>query len=660
MRVLPISCALGMLLAPAVAWAATPDQLDMTMPTVPAESVWSMHGGNLQLRFNVDRLTGQGIHLSPASGAKDAKPDFTDYIDYPIYHGDGLRFAAPNGGFEQFLGGKVSVRGGFMMRTDSGERFDFSRFELRADPTDAMRLLLVGTDGLAWFYVNHLMYVLVDDYSGFYIRSADVNATPEFARRVGALNLANAYIGELKMISNIVKRPASFSVEATKAALDTPNFHGSNGFQADVLLMNLNLQFMRCRTSTGVNGCTGAGGDDGEVVFAPNATLRNTNNANSADVPWYPKFSTSPYSYPYPGNDQHPYLVWNLYRVTDGQLQQIAASGVKHAFLTTNVDCSQASGYILWHNCMDTYGTGNNDAINDLGPRSELVPASGRWGRCYSVFDSNCDGIANSVPSDQYRHRLVVRESQLEVAASTYYSDSWYVVQDDINIYNTMGYRSLVPNFVPGTTQGSNVWTVQEGVFTTGPLIDAWVNPIANPTQNVELNTAEGHAKVAVKVKPLDQCPINSGLSGTCYRYDYAVHNFDLARAILNTSAPANAEANLHVVSNKGFVSFTLPRGAESALFMDASNFADIDTVAGNDWPTTLFAYSAKWSAPVGNELNWGQLYRFSVVSNAMPDSNHVRSVVLGIGGGNGPDSYSVPIMVPNTFGIFADGMEDY
>jgi len=33
-------------------------------------------------------------------------------------------------------------------------------------------------------------------------------------------------------------------------------------------------------------------------------------------------------------NDQHPYLVWNFYRLADGRLEQIGVSGAKHAFLT--------------------------------------------------------------------------------------------------------------------------------------------------------------------------------------------------------------------------------------------------------------------------------------------------------------------------------------
>lgn len=648
-----LALALAFALSPIATFAATPDKSSDLPTKVDARSEWLVHGGNVLLRFNVDRLSGQGITLAPGAHNKDANPDFADYIEFPIYYGDGLRLAAANGNFQRFTGGKVVVDGGFKLHTTAGKTFDYSRFELRADPENAMRLLLVGADGKAWFYINHVMYKFVDDHSGFFIRSADVNATAAFAERVGAANLTDAYVGEIKMLTSVIKHPDTF--HGVKAVAGGPNFHGTNGYQADVLLTSYTMSFMRCRTSTGTNGCNGVGGDDGEVVFAPSSTLRNSNKANTADVSWYQKFSSSPYSYPYPGNDQHPYLIWGLYRVNDGQLEQIAASGVKHAFLTTNIGCASPYGnHILSPDCSDTYGTGNNDAVGDLGPRNELIPATGRWGRCFSIFDTNCDGVANNVGTSQYQNRMSVRESQLELAGSTFYTDSWYVVQDDIDIYNTMGHRLTT------LTPGANSWSVaSQGTFTPGPVINTWVDPTANPTQNVALDTPEGHARVAVKVKTLANCPAGSGLSGTCYRYDYAVHNFDIARAVLNTSAPANAQNNLQVISNKGFVSVSLPHGVERTLYLDTGNFADIDINAGNSWTAVLGASDVSWTAPAGNELNWGQLYRFSVVTDVAPNSADTRPIALGIQGGTGPSSYQVNIMVPNTFDLFSDGMEN-
>ncbi len=650
-----LACALALGLLPTLSMAATPDQPVDELPAVSAQDEWLMQGGNVQLRFNVDRLSAQGVNVVPGAGMKLENPDFKAEIEFPLLHGGGLRFSAPGGNFEQFTGGKVMGRDGFKLRTMSGMEFDFSRFELRADPQNPLHLQLVGTDGEPWFYVNHLMFKLVDDYQGYYIRSADINATAAFAARVGAPTLAGAYIGELKMLSNIVERPESFDPDATKSVAGGPNFHGTDGYKADVLLTSYTMQFARCRATNPMNPCDGAGADDGEVVFVPSSTLRNTNNANSADVPWYQKFTVSPYNYPYPGNDQHPYLVWHLYRVNDGQLEQIGASGVKHAFLTTNGGCTNPFGnHILSPNCSDTYGTGNNDATGDLGPRREIVPATGRWGRCFSIFDTNCDGVSNSVGTSQYQNRMISRESQLLLPGSTFYTDSWYVIQDDINIYNTMAHR--LTTFAPS----GNAWSVtSQSAFTVGPVIDSWVNPQTNPTQNVALDTPEGHAKAAVKVKQLASCPAGSGLTGTCYRYDYAIHNFDLARAVLNTSAPANAGANLQVISNTGIVGVSVPRGDQGGVYLDSGNFADIDTNAANDWSGVVDADSATWTAVAGNELNWGLLFRFSLVTDVAPNSAYRKPIQLHMQGEGKFESYPVRIMVPNTIDLFSDGMED-
>lgn len=653
MRQSSLAGILAALLLPVALLAATPDQPSDEQIESKAANTWIMHGGEFDLRFNKELLEAQGLRLKVADDAQIREPDFRDFLHFPIYPSDGLELIARNGNPQHFVGGKLSAHGGFKMHSSNGAEFDYSQFELRADPSNRLRLLLVGKEGEAWFYVNHMMFKFTDNYYNFFMRSADLNATAAFAKRVGAPTLADAYIGEIQFNSPVVKRPTAFA--PPQSAKGAPNFPGSNGFEADVLLSSYTMRYSRCRTSGGTNPCVGGVGDDGDVVFTPSSTLRNTDNGNSADVPWYGKFTVSPYDYPYPGNDQHPYLVWNLYRITDGQLQQVAASGTKHAFLTVNTGCSSPFGnHILSPDCGDTYGTGNNDSTGALAPRSEVVPATGRWGRCSSIFDTNCDGNSNNVGNDSYQNRMIVRESQLLVPNSQFYSDSWYIILDDVNIFNTMGHRSLAPGFT------GNAWTTgTEGAFNQGPVIDTWVNPASNPNQNVLLDTAEGHAKLAVKVKMLTKCPAGSGLEGTCYRYDYAVNNFDLSRAVLNTNPPADSGANLQVVSNKGFVGFSIPRGVDRGVFLEPTGFADIDTNAGNDWNGAVSASEVSWTSVAGNELDWGLLFRFSLVTNVASDSAQVGQVTLQITGGIGPTSYTVDMMVPNTFDLFADSMED-
>src|SRR5690606_33396813 len=132
-------------------------------------------------------------------------------------------------------------------------------------------------------------------------------------------------------------------------------------------------------------------------------------------------------------------------------------------------------------------------------------------------------------------------------------------------------------------------------------------------------------ARIAVKVKTLASCP--AGLSGTCYRYDYAVNNFDFARAVYG-APPNHVPPNLRVVSNRGFRQFTVPIAASGAV-LEASHFADTDINAGNNWTATVGADSVTWTAPAGNELNWGTLYRFSLVTAVAPSDGNIGTVVL-------------------------------
>ena len=114
-----LACTLALALSQA-ALAATPDQPVDELAQVSTKDEWVMHGGNVQLRFNIDRLAAQGVHV--ASGAQDKAdtPDWAAEIEFPLLHGGGLRFAAPGGNFEQFIGGQVTGRDGFKLRTEAG------------------------------------------------------------------------------------------------------------------------------------------------------------------------------------------------------------------------------------------------------------------------------------------------------------------------------------------------------------------------------------------------------------------------------------------------------------------------------------------------------------------------------------------------------------
>jgi hypothetical protein len=666
---------LGAVIAPALS-ASTPDQpLIRTPDQVIGNEQWLVNGGEFKIRFNRDLLAAKGLRALGAKPTAGQDPEDEDFAVFPLVPKEGLQFNAPEGGFDRFTGGKLGIAGGFSLKLPTGEKLTYRGAVLRHSHDNPMRLELVGDDGQAWMYLNHLMYKMIQNDTGFYVRSADLRASAALAQKIGRPELADEYIGEVKLLANVVQRPFGYRAANAKAILACPDFHGTgpanNPFQADVLMESYSMSGTRCRLSSGAGSCDGpAGGDDGEVVFTPSSTLRNSNKPNSADVPWYQKFTTSPYNYPYQGNDQHPYLIWNMYRIIDGQLEQIGASGVKHAFLTINSGCAAGActggGHILGKNCGDTYGTGNNDSSSSLGPRSELIPATGQWGRCNSIYDDGlpfsatnvaCDGNQDSSGNTDYMQRMVVRESKLAAAppplTTQFFSESWYIVQDDINIYNTMAHRSMAP------VGGSGSWAPGvQGNFVLGPVLNAWVDPVANPTQNIELASPEGHSRIAVKVKTLTSCPPASGFVGTCYRYDYVVNNFDFARVEL-MPAPNNAGVNLGIASSRGFSVFKLNIGSEVPLWLDPdAHFADIDVDPANNWVATVGTESIEWTAPASNQLKWGTLYRFSLVTTVEPNPAFTQSAHLAVDMESSGFEFNKRIMVPNVGTLFESAFD--
>lgn len=589
-----------------------------TASAEPAQH-WSASSGTVGVRWNRELANDLGMALGAASG-RYAQLSGYDHEVFNLRPAGSLDFSVSNGNLRAFVGGALQAAGGHVIDTPSG-RIDMTDFRLiprlgaKGAEGGAPVLDIVSSDGKAWFYVDRLMYELINDKQTLAVRTMDLRITPELAARIGHPEVAGWVIADMELTTNVVRQgldPVPLAISTKWHGLPVPGVPGAV-YQADLFMRSFGMQYSRC------NGCTGAGGNGG-AVFTPSSELRNNVNTGSlqatvpgdplgtssalyaADVPWYAKFSGN---FPPYNNDQHPYLIWNLYRFNvDGSIDQIGRSGVKHAFLTLNTDCSDNPGdsHILGRGCSDVYSVSNNDATSALGPRSEIIPASNLWGRCGSIYDTNCDGVGNGVPNDVYAQRLVVRESQFSgpaQAGATYLFESWYLARQDINILNSMG--TVRATF----TRNSTVWSVGgNDQYKLGPAIDRWVDPAAPPAggASVTLNTAEGMVKVAAK---------STNLGGGRWRYDYAVMNLDFARAVTT-----GAEPNLRVISNLGLNGLTIPVG--SATITDLS-FGDGDLDAANDWTASVGGRNVTWTAPTGNALNWGTLFRFSFIANQGP-----------------------------------------
>ncbi|MBX3635482.1 MAG: hypothetical protein KF683_08885 [Rubrivivax sp.] len=508
---------------------------------------WTAWGGTVGVRWNRELARDLGIVIGEARG-RHPEPSWFEHEVFDLRQQGAIEFDVQGGNLAAFVGGVLQARGGHVLDTSAG-RIDLTDFRLVPRRGEALRLDLVDAEGRAWFYVDRLMYELVDGGQRLAVRTMDLRIAPELARRIGQPEVADWVIADMELSTEVLKRGSGDMTPLNYVyrwdGLPVPGVPGAR-YEADLFMQTFSTQYSRC------NGCTGAGGN-GDVVFTPSSTLRNNVNNGSmqvtvandplgtsaalyaADIPWYSKFSGN---FPPHDNDQHPYLIWNLYRLNaDGSIEQIGRSGVKHAFLTINVGCLENpnDSHVLGRGCSDTYSVSNNDASNALGPRSEIIPATGQWGRCGSIYDTNCDGVPNASGNGVYDQRLVVRESQFSGAAqagATYLFESWYLARGDIAILNSMATKRAT------FTRSGSVWVVGgNDQYRLGPAIDRWVDP-ANPgpgAASVQIGTPEGHVKVASRA---------TDLGGGRWRYDYAVMNLDFARAQTERqrAQPARAE----------------------------------------------------------------------------------------------------------------------
>jgi hypothetical protein len=616
---------------------------------------WSAWGGDIGVRWNTDLLGTLGIRVASSDQTIPAPrtgthADSRQHTWFGIRESGGLEFSVRNDSLVRFDGGSLQMRGGYVLRLPDGGSIDLRNVTIRPRASNTKILDFVGADGKSWFYSDRVMFELADHKQTLAVRAADLRIAPALAARIGVPDSANWEVADLAM-NNAVYIQGSNPVPDRVCSpypwpnVEVPGVPGAK-YQADLFMQSFSVQPVGCQ------GCDGPGGSDGIAALAPSSTLRNNihDGSQQATIPGDPRGTSSalytaniswktmfdgdgaPYD-----NDQHPFLIWNMYRINaDGSIVQIGESGVKHAFLTVNGGCADSchDSYSLGRGCDDTYGSGNNDSPWDMGPRSEIVPAKGIWGRCGSIFDADCNGSQdNDNGNDSWTQRMKVKESQIDPAAnpgSTYVFESWYLARDDINIYNSMASEVGTPHYSGGQWSFSGATDYQ-----LGPAIDRWVAPdTTDPNQmNSEMAGANGHVKVAVKVTDMG--------SGN-WRYDYAVMNLDFAHGVIQ--APEHG-SDPRVISNRGFDRFAVPMPAGAAP--TSVSFHDADADGSNDWSGGVTNGQMIWSGNDDNSLDWGTLYSFSVTAHAAPVQGRASFHVAK----TGPSlaAYSVKTLVPGS-----------
>ncbi len=370
---------------------------------------------------------------------------------------------------------------------------------------------------------------------------------------------------------------------------------------------------------------TSGGAVDGFRVYSIATTSANGGDAR---LDWIPGTD------PDPDEQQlHPVIAQNLYRYSDGRLEQIGMSWLKHGFCALQQNgcgscTSTSNGCPPWLDpgCSDPYSAALNGTQFRLGPRSGVNAVSGEMAL---PIASPGTGVLDG--------RIQVLETDLTVDGARYLIEGQYIHQQDIasnNQLNNASWREV--NVIPqsfflnfplgaaGTTRQQ-----QQAIF-------AWISFEAGvQIKHVDV-PSDGRFTVGYKV---------SGNGDGTWRYEYAVTNFNSERAA-------------------GAFSVPIPDG----VTVTGIGFHDVDhhsgdglggvTYDGTDWTATLAGGELTWETdsfganPNANALRWSTLYNFWFDADAAPTDADATITLFAPGT---PADMTVVVSAPEAAGCFAD-----
>jgi len=564
-----------------------------------------------ELRLKLEQHLAEVIEMPKQHKMASRLLDYDQYLggqyktgQFKLKNVGGLQLFLPFGIFEGVQSGQLFIEGNIILQ-NQGQTLVFKDLRIahakRSPKAGDMAVLdIINGQGEVLFHLDNIHTVWEQNNSVLRYQHVDVRLSQWLAEQLNKTHLSGHVVGSLQMINDVTQSALNAVIKGGPPQCDSRPVWPSAQDPADVMLIELTGE------SRQVNG----GGTDRIVI--PTARLQNIGDA---DVPWYRQFTGS---FPPHNNDQHPFLIWNLYQEKEGRFTQIAASALKHAFYTTNQQCTLNcyNNNILWPGCRDTYGKLSNDNNLHLGPRQEINPFSGTWDSCGSSFDPGCTGSQTNAAADD-EQRMRVKVNDFSDAQATYYLSAWYVVRDDINIYNSMGSRPVAYN-------SSNQYLTNTGPFAQGPAADRWVpdtgfNVPAMTSSFRVLRPGAGHLSVKSKV-------INLG--GGLYRYHYFVENYDYFPGISQLRIPA-----------------------ENNIDLSQYDFNDVDDIALNDWSLNQTAGQIEFNPINSNWIDWGYAYTFSVTLSRTPVEG-----VVNLQGEMGDGLFNVQALVPASDLIFADG----
>lgn len=288
--------------------------------------------------------------------------------------------------------------------------------------------------------------------------------------------------------------------------------------------------------------------------------------------------------------NQHPVITQNVYRLANGRFEQIGQGWLKHGFCalsgTLCGPCQSSDCDTLGVGCSDPYSASLNGSQGGLGPKSDITAATGSFS--YPFTDQGSTG-------DAIYKRIQVAETDLTVPGAQYFVASHYVTPDEPPFGtddNNESYREV-------TVSGSFELNVSGPTVREKYAIEAWSDNDAGVTITIVDVPNGGRFIVGAKAILV---------SGSTYRYEYAIQNFTSDRAADGFSVP-------------------LPSGAVATNL----GFHDVDCHSGEpydntDWNMSASATEVSWTSPQtyaqnvnANALRWDTIYSMWFETDAPP-----------------------------------------
>lgn len=323
------------------------------------------------------------------------------------------------------------------------------------------------------------------------------------------------------------------------------------------------------------------------------------------------------------GNNQHPVIGQNLYRIVDGRIDQIGISWLKHGFtaLTQNLcdSCNGHGGSVLGVGCSDPYGSGLNGSQGGLGPRFEVNAFTGAFPYPFSN--------PNGSTGNAIFKRLQVATADLDVPGARFFVEGHYVTADDAlagNGYNNASYRRVNKNgdYSLSTTGP----TVREK-----PGIYAWKehglgSNVPDPAVTIITADAPGDGRFFIGYKVVDH------QDGT-YTYTYSIQNLNVHRSGAAFRIPLGSAAT-----------------AEDVDFF-SPHYHSGEPFANTPWVFENNGDSIEWHSPQTyaqnqntNALRWGTMHTYQFTTDGPPEAGTLEIDLFKPGAGGNTVTFVGPV----------------